>query len=46
MIKKLFTERWEFKLEMPMIGYLVILGYIVVDLLYVLVKVGKVVLGL
>lgn len=45
MIRKLFTDRLEFKLEMPMIGYLVILGYIVVDLLYVLVKVGKMVIG-
>jgi hypothetical protein len=45
MLKRLFTERIEFKLEMPIIGWLVLIGYIVVDLLYVLIKVGKMVLG-
>jgi hypothetical protein len=45
MLKRLFTERIEFRLEMPIIGWLVLIGYIVVDLLFVLVKVGKMVLG-
>jgi hypothetical protein len=44
MLKRLFTERIEFRLEMPIIGWYVLIGYIVVDLLYVLVKIGKMVL--
>lgn len=44
MLKRLFTERIEFTWKMPIIGWLVLIGYIVVDLLYVLVKVGKMVI--
>lgn len=44
MIRRLFTERIEFRLEMPIIGWLVLIGYIIVDLLFVLVKVGKMVI--
>lgn len=40
MIKRLFTERLELRLEMPIIGWLVLMGYIVFDLLYILVKIG------
>ena len=45
MLKRLFTERIEFKWEMPIIGWLVLIGYIVVDLLFILVNVGRMVLG-
>ena len=45
MLKRLFTERIEFIWEMPIIGWLVLIGYIVVDLLFVLVKIGKLVIG-
>jgi len=44
MIRRLFTERIEFRWEMPLIGWYVLLSYIVVDLLFVLVKIGKMVI--
>lgn len=44
MIKKLFTERLEFKLEMPIISWIVILGYLVVDIIYRLLVIWKAVI--
>lgn len=43
MIKELFTDRWEFKLEMPLISWIVILGYLVADTVYRLLLIWKVV---
>lgn len=42
MIRKLFTERLEFRLEMPVISWIIILGYIVVDIIYSLLVIWKV----
>lgn len=42
MIKGLLTERWEFKLEMPLISWIVILGYLVADTIYRLLLIWKV----
>ena len=44
MIKSLLTERWEFKLEMPLISWIVILGYLVADTIYRLLLIWKVVI--
>lgn len=44
MIRKLFTERLEFKLEMPVISWIVILGYLVVDIIYRLLVIWKAVI--
>ena len=43
MIKRLLTERWEFKLEMPIISWIVILGYLVMDTIYRLLLIWKMV---
>ena len=43
MIRKLFTERLEFKLEMPIISWIIILGYLAVDIIYRLLVIWKVV---
>jgi len=43
MIKSLLTDRWEFKLEMPLISWIVILGYLVADTIYRLLLIWKVV---
>ena len=40
-IKQLFTERWEFILEMPIISWIVIIGYLAVDIIYRLVVIWK-----
>lgn len=41
MIKELFTERLEFKLEMPIISWVVILGYLLIDTIYRLMLIWK-----
>lgn len=43
MIKSLLTERWEFKLEMPLISWIVILSYLVADTIYRLLLIWKMV---
>ena len=43
MLKSLLTERWEFKLEMPLISWIVILGYLVADTIYRLFLIWKMV---
>lgn len=43
-IKQLFTERWEFRLEMPTIGWIVILGYLLIDTIYRLMLIWKLVI--
>lgn len=45
MIRKLFTERLEFKLEMPVISWIVILGYLVLDIIYRLLVIWKAVIA-
>lgn len=44
MIRKLFTERLEFRLEMPVISWIIILGYLVVDIIYRLLVIWKAVI--
>ena len=44
MIRRLFTERLEFKLEMPIISWIVILGYLAVDIIYRLLVIWKAVI--
>lgn len=44
MIKSLLTERWEFKLEMPLISWIVIIGYFVMDSVYRLLLICKMVI--
>ena len=44
MIKRLFTERWELSLEMPIISWIVILGYLAVDIIYRLLLIWKAVI--
>ena len=44
MIRKLFTERLEFKLEMPVISWIVVLSYLVVDIIYRLLVIWKAVI--
>lgn len=41
MIRKLFTENLEFKLEMPAISWIIVLGYLVVDIIYRLLVIWK-----
>ena len=41
MIRKLFTERLEFKLEMPVISWIIVLGYLAVDIIYRLLVIWK-----
>jgi hypothetical protein len=41
MIRKLFTERLEFRLEMPVISWIIIIGYLVVDIIYRLLVIWK-----
>ena len=45
MIRRLFTERLEFKLEMPVISWIIILGYLVVDIIYRLLVIWKAVVA-
>ena len=44
MIKRLFTERLEFKLEMPVISWIIVIGYLVVDIIYRLLVIWKAVI--
>lgn len=44
MIRRLFIERLEFKLEMPIISWIIILGYLVVDIIYRLLVIWKAVI--
>ena len=44
MIKQLFTERLEFRLEMPIISWIIILSYLVVDIIYRLLVIWKAVI--
>ena len=41
MIRNLFTERLEFRLEMPVISWIIIFGYLVVDIIYRLLVIWK-----
>lgn len=41
MIRRLFTERLEFKLEMPVISWIIIIGYLVVDIIYRVLVIWK-----
>jgi hypothetical protein len=45
MIRRLFTERLEFKLEMPVISWIVILGCLVVNIIYRLLVILKAVIA-
>lgn len=41
MIRRLFNERLKFKLEMPVISWIIVLGYLVVDIIYRLLVIWK-----
>lgn len=45
MIKLLFTKRLVFKLEMPVISWIIVIGYLVVDIIYRLLVVWKAMIG-
>lgn len=41
MIRRLFTEHLEFRLEMPVVIWIIIIGYLVVDIIYRLLVIWK-----